>query len=105
MDSSTLDMELIFVKRKVSKWEDGDSGLFSDGTQFRLARVRAPEKHQFGGETATRRAAGMTGQSSGFVNVQTMARDTYGRVLVELSNKNGSINNRLIRRGCKNKGR
>jgi endonuclease YncB( thermonuclease family) len=93
------------MKRKVVKWGDGDSGWFSDGTQFRLARVRAPEKHQFGGETATRRAAGMTGQTKGFVNSQTLAKDSYGRSLVELSNRHGSINNRLLQRGCKNKGR
>ena len=93
------------MKKKVSRWQDGDSGWFSDGTQFRLARVRAPEKYQFGSETATRRAAGMTGQSRGFVNVQPVARDSYGRVLVEMSNNSGSINSRLLRRGSKNRGR
>ena len=93
------------VRKRVEKWDDGDSGTFTDGTRFRLSRVRAPEHHQFGGETATRRAAGMTGQSAGFVNVNSAGRDKYGRELVEISNQQGSINDRLIKRGCRNKGR
>jgi len=51
------------VKKKIAKWVDGDSGIFSDGKKFRLSEVRAPEKHQFGGSKATRIAAGMTGIS------------------------------------------
>ncbi|MBU0650562.1 thermonuclease family protein, partial [bacterium] len=61
--------------------------------------------HQFGGKSATKRAAGMTGQSNGLVNIKPVARDKYGRLLVEMSNSSGSINNRLIKRGCANKGR
>ena len=93
------------VKKTIEQWDDGDSGIFTDGTRFRLNRVRAPEKHQFGGETATRRVAGMTGQSNGVVSVKSVARDKYGRAIVEMSNQHGSINNRLLKRGSKNKGR
>lgn len=93
------------VRKKVKKWIDGDSGIFTDGTRFRLSRVRAPEHHQFGGETATRTAAGMTGQSGGFVNIISVGRDKYGRELVEMSNQHGSINDRLIKKGYGNKGR
>ncbi len=93
------------ARKRVKKWNDGDSGVFTDGKRYRLAGVRAPEKHQFGGETATRRAAGMTGQTKGVVNVSTVGRDTYGRLLVNMSNKHGSVNKRLQHRGCKNKGR
>lgn len=93
------------MRKRVEYWEDGDSGVFTDGTRFRLARVRAPESYQFGGETATRRAAGMSGQSRGIVNIAPIGRDAYGRLLVEMSNKDGSINNRLLRRGSRNKGR
>ena len=60
------------MKKRINNWRDGDSGFFTDGVPFRLAKVRAPEKHQFGGEKA---------------------------------NKDGSINNRLLKRGSKNKGR
>lgn len=93
------------AKKRIDSWKDGDSGKFTDGTPFRLARVRAPERHQFGGKTATRRAAGMSGKTRGFVNVKTVGRDKYGRKVVEISNKHGSINNRLLRRGSRNKGR
>lgn len=93
------------VKKRIDHWDDGDSGVFTDGTRFRLNRVRAPESHQFGGETATRRAAGMTGQSNSIVNVKPIARDRFGRLLVEMSNQHGSINNRLLKRGSRNKGR
>ncbi|MBW3002481.1 thermonuclease family protein [Candidatus Woesearchaeota archaeon] len=93
------------MRRKIKKWLDGDSGHFSDGTSFRLARVRAPEKHQFGGSRATRAATGMTGRSKGNVFVKTIATGKYGRKIVEMSNKDGSINNRLLKRGFRNKGR
>lgn len=93
------------VRKRIKKWSDGDSGSFIDGTKFRLARVRAPERHQFGGSTATRRAAGMTSRSRGFVNVKVLARDRYGRSVVEMSNAHGSVNNRLLKRGCLNRGR
>ncbi len=92
-------------RKRIKQWDDGDSGSFTDGTRFRLNRVRAPEKHQFGGETATRRAAGMTGRSSGFVNINPFARDKHGRLVVDMWNQDGSINKRLLKRGCKNKGR
>ena len=92
-------------KKTIKKWKDGDSGSFSDGTEFRLARVRAPEKHQIGGSKATKVASGMTGRSKGWVDVRQVGYDRYGRVIVEISNKNGCINDRLIKNGYKNKGR
>ena len=89
---------------RVKKWNDGDSGVFKDGTRFRLARVRAPEHHQFGGKKATKVAAGMTSRSKGFVNVRRVG-SSYGRAVVEMRNKDGSINNRMRSKGYKNKGR
>jgi micrococcal nuclease len=67
--------------------------------------VRAPEKHQFGGSKATKVVAGMTGRSKGWVNVKQVGKDRYDRVIVEMSNKDGSINGRLRKKGYKNKGR
>jgi endonuclease YncB( thermonuclease family) len=93
------------IQRRVRKWDDGDSGIFSNGRRFRLARVRAPEKYQFGGERTTRRAAGMTGQTNGRVSWRRIDVDRYGRELGEMTNRDGSINERLIRRGARNKGR
>jgi len=51
------------IKKTIEKWRDGDSGSFSDGTEFRLARVRAPEKRQADGSKATKVASRMTGRS------------------------------------------
>ncbi len=93
------------VRKKVEKWDDGDSGKFTDGKRFRLSGVRAPEKNQRGGSTATRSAAGMTGQSKGRVNWTPVARDKYGREVGNMTNQHGSVNKRLIQRGSKNKGR
>lgn len=92
------------VRKRIKRWDDADSGVFSDGTRFRLAGVRAPEKHQFGGEKAKRRAAGMSGRSNGRVNWKPSG-SSYGRQVGQMSNADGSINQRLRKRGCKNKGR
>lgn len=92
------------TRKKVKKWHDGDSGIFTDGTQFRLANVRAPEKHQFGGEKATRTAAGITGRLNGLVDWKPTG-SSYGRQVGNMSNKEGSINQRMRNKGYKNKGR
>lgn len=90
--------------RKV-KFKDGDSGTFSDGTEFRLANVRAPESKQHGGSKAKKVASGMVGRSKGRVTVEEVGRDKYGRILVKIKNKDGSINDRLRKKGYTNKGR
>lgn len=92
-------------RKKIREWIDGDTVRFSSGETARLARVRCPEKHQFGGSKATKTAAGMSGRSRGVVSSKQVARDRYGRAVVELWNKDGSINSRMIKRGYKNKGR
>lgn len=92
-------------RKKVVELDDGDSGIFSDGKRFRLAGVRCPESHQFGGSTAKRTLAGMLARNDGVVNVKKVANDAYGRELVILSNTDGSINRRMLSKGYKNKGR
>ena len=87
------------MKRKIRSWNDGDSGIFNNGKRFRLANVRAPESGKRGGSTATKSAAGMTGRTHGVVNVGVVGRDKYGRQLVNMSNRDGSINSRLRQRG------
>ena len=91
------------MRRRVKKWHDGDSGQFKNGKWFRLAGVRAPEKGK-AAEKATRRAAGMTGRTDGRVNVKVVGR-SYNRQVVQMSNKDGSVNKRMKKRGCRNKGR
>lgn len=93
-----------FIRKKIGSWVDGDSGRFTDGIPYRLARVRAQESYQYGSSTATRRAAGMTGRYNGNVGVRVVGQ-SYGRKVVEMINRDGSINNRMIRRGARNKGR
>ncbi len=95
----------IWKKKKVKSLDDGDGGQFADETRFRLANVRAHEKHQYGGSTATKVLAGMLGRSDGIVNSKTVAIDRYGRKVVELKNKDGSLNERMRKKGYKNKGR
>lgn len=91
--------------RKV-KFTDGDSGVYvADGTRFRLISVRAPEKNQDGGSKSTRVASGMVGRSNGRVSIEEVGRDKYGRVLVNMKNKDGSINDRMRKKGYTNKGR
>jgi endonuclease YncB( thermonuclease family) len=92
-------------KKRVREWLDGDTPKFTDGIIARLARVRCQERHQFGGSTATRTAAGMSGRGKGFVYVKQIARDAYGRPLIEMKNKDGSINSRMLKKGYRNKGR
>lgn len=95
----------LIMKRKIKQWDDGDSGVFSDGTRFRLNNVRTPEKYQFGGEKATRTAAGMTARANGQVSWNSIARDKYGRQIGNMSNKDGSINQRMRDKGYRSKGR
>jgi endonuclease YncB( thermonuclease family) len=91
-------------KKRIDRWIDGDSGYFTDGTEFRLANVRAPEKYQFGGSRATKIVSGMSGRSDGYVNVRVVGR-SYGRAVVTMSNSDGSINTRMKRKGYTNRGR
>jgi len=93
-----------WLRKKVKQWTDGDSGRFADGSRFRLAGVRAQEKNQFGASKATRTAAGMTGRSHGSVSVKPVSK-SYGRTVVEMRNKDGSVNARMRKKGYTNKGR
>jgi len=93
-----------WIRKKVKRWTDGDSGQFSDGTWFRLADVRAQERYQYGASKATRTAAGMTGRSHGHVFVKPVGK-SYNRDVVEMKNKDGSINKRMRKKGYTNKGR
>jgi endonuclease YncB( thermonuclease family) len=92
------------MRKKIKRWNDGDSGVFKDGTRFRLANVNAPEHYQYGGKKATKVASGMTSRSSGWVNWKPVGR-SYGREVGNMSNSDGSINQRLREKGYKNKGR
>ncbi|MBT3582856.1 nuclease [Candidatus Woesearchaeota archaeon] len=92
------------MRKKIAYWTDADSGVYTNGERFRLAKVRAPEHNQRGASKATRTVAGMTGRSKGFVSTRKVGM-SYGRSVVEMRNKDGSINNRMRKKGYTNKGR
>jgi len=94
----------MYKTKRVKKLDDSDSGVYTDGTRFRLANVRGPEKHQFGSAKATRTLAGMLARSNGLVRVRGVGR-SYNRSVDFQSNKDGSINRRMRQKGYTNKGR
>jgi len=89
------------MKRTVKRVIDGDTlevNRSINGSRFvRLANVNAPERHQFGGRTATRTLTGMIGGKP--VTLTPVARDAYGRVVAEVRCGRKSINRKMIRRG------
>lgn len=93
------------AKRKIAKLYDGDSGVFANGENFRLSNVRSPETGKKGGSEAKRTLAGMLGRNNNQANVKAVGTDSYGRTLVRLSNRDGSINSRMRSKGYTNKGR
>ena len=78
---------------------DGDSGQFSNGERFRMADVRSPEEDDPDYLKAKRILSGMAGRSHRWVTVEQVGIDQYGRLLVNLFNKDGSINDRMKQRG------
>ena len=78
---------------------DGDSGQFSNGERFRLADVRSPDKNEADYMKAKRSFSAMAGRSHRMVTVEEVGIDQYGRVLVNLENQDGSINDRMRQRG------
>ncbi len=86
------------------KFCDADSGMMIDyyGNEkmFRLCDVRAPEKGQLGYQKAKNVVNGMVGRYKNIVTVEiNNGMDSFHRILVLMSNPEGSINDRLIQRG------
>jgi len=78
---------------------DGDSGQFANGERFRLADVRSPDKDDPDYLKAKRVVTGMAGRNRCRVTVEQVGIDQYGRLLVELFNEDGSLNERMKQRG------
>ena len=93
------------MKKQIDYWNDGDSGVFTDPSKFRLADVRAPEISQSGGKEAKEIAEEMTRKYDDWVDVDVKAKDDYGREIVEMSNSDGSINERMREKGYTDQGR
>lgn len=84
---------------QISIYYDGDSGKFANGERFRLSGVHAPEKNDPDYLKAKRSFIGMCSQDHGWVDVTEVARDSWCRVIVDLYNNWGWINERLRKKG------
>ncbi len=87
------------AKVKVSKVSDGDTFVTQDGTKVRLANVNAPEKGQRGAPQARSDLRRLISRKQ--VNVETVARDPYGRVVANVKVGNKSVNKAMRSKGWK----
>lgn len=87
------------AKVKVSKVPDGDTFVTQDGTKVRLANVNAPEKGQRGAPRARSDLRRLISRKQ--VNVETVARDPYGRVVANVKVGNKSVNKAMRSKGWK----
>lgn len=80
------------VRREtVTRVIDGDTFQTSSRKKsVRLANVHAPEKGTAGGERATRQLRGLIGGRT--VEVDTLARDKYGRAVARVKVDGKSVN-------------
>jgi endonuclease YncB( thermonuclease family) len=67
--------------------------------RFRMADVRSPSKDEPDYLKAKRSLSAMAGRSHGWVTVEQVGIDQYGLLLINLFNKDGSINDRMRQRG------
>jgi len=86
------------------KFCDADSGelidYYGNKKMFRLINTRAPERGQPGYDKAKKVVIGMVGRYNNIVTVEVNdGMDDYHRLLVLMSNPDGSINERLIQKG------
>lgn len=95
-----------------SKWHsatvvrciDGDTFLLNNGIRIRLSNVRANELHQYGGIKAKKTLAGMLGRHERKIKFKGVHIDR-GRLVAEVKNADGSINDRMRTKGYRSKGR
>ena len=83
-------------KETVTKVIDGDTFMTLSRKRVRLANVNAPEKNQRGGSTATNSLRRFIGGKQ--VEVNTVARDRYGRFIANVKVKGKSVNDFVRRR-------
>ncbi len=91
------------TKKKVKSVTDGDTFITQDDTKVRLANVRAPEKGQRGAPQARHDLRELISRKQ--VNVETVARDPYGRVVAKVKVGNKSANKAMRAKGWKDKGK
>lgn len=79
------------VKKRISEWKGGDTGVFSDGKHFKLSKVSAPTKHEPGHNSSTSRSERMVGAQD-VVDVKVVWEDSFGIEIVEITKRGRNIN-------------
>lgn len=87
------------TKMKVRKVIDGDTFVTQDEKKIRLANVKAPEKGQRGAPQARHDLRELISRKQ--VNVETVARDQYGRIVAQVKAGNKSVNKAMREKGWK----
>jgi micrococcal nuclease len=87
------------TKMKVRKVIDGDTFVTQDEKKIRLANVNAPEKGQRGTPQARKDLRELISRKQ--VNVETVARDKYGRIVAQVKVGNKSVNKAMRNKGWK----
>ena len=86
------------MRRTVKKIIDGDTFVVNrkigNTNRIRLAGVRAPEKYQSGGRTATDKLRKLIGGKT--VTITPVGR-SYGRIVAQVRHRRKSVNKRLRR--------
>ncbi len=78
-------------------WTDGDSGELSDGSRFRLARTKTPEKYDANYHLAKQTAEHLAPPGEE-LNIKIVGRDDYGRKLIEITKSGRNVNTELMNR-------
>lgn len=86
-------------RKKVKSVIDGDTFITEDGETIRLANVNAPEKGQRGAPQARKELRNLISRKQ--VNVDTVARDPYGRVVAKVKVGKKSVNKAMREKGWK----
>lgn len=86
-------------KKKVKRVIDGDTFITQDGGRIRLQNVNAPEKGQKGAPKARQDLTKLVSRKQ--VGVETVARDSYGRIVAKVKVGNKSVNRAMREKGWK----
>ena len=87
------------TKKKVKSIIDGDTFITQDGERIRLQNVHAPEKGERGALKARQDLRKLISRQQ--VGIETVARDSYGRIVAKVKVGNKSVNKAMREKGWK----
>lgn len=87
------------AKVKVKSVTDGDTFITKDDMRVRLANVNAPEKGRRGAPQARKDLRQLISRKQ--VNLQVVARDSYGRTVAKVKVGTKSVNKAMRQKGWK----